>query len=188
MPHVDAMVVGGVSARENTESPYEELVLMGHSLGGLIVRRALCDAAMEWNMTGMAEPRPSLLEARLRLFSPASAGFEAAGVLGAMRAMSIWKVAEIFLRRSPAYSQLQPGSSTIRETRERTERLAGEDGFEALRARIIWASPDEVVVSERYSTDYVDDSWDGTTHSTVCKPRIGDFEAPRRFAETGQTR
>ncbi|MDE1672663.1 esterase/lipase family protein [Nocardia gipuzkoensis] len=188
IPYPDAMVVDGISVRSDTESPYEELVLVGHSLGGLIIRRALCDAAIAWDMEGRSGPRPALLDAQIRLFSPASAGFQAAGVLGALRAMTIWQVVEVFLRRSPAYSELQPGSTSLLETRARTERLAGQSGFDALRAHIVWASPDEVVVSERYSTDHVDDAWDGTTHSSVCKPRFGKFENPWLFAETGRAR
>jgi hypothetical protein len=159
-----------------------------------VVRRALCDVAGDWNREDRPQPRPILLDAQVRLFSPASAGFEAAGVLGAFRASSIWRIVELFLRRSRAYGQLQPGSQTLRATQERTEHLAEHDEFQALRARIAWASPDDVVIAEHYFTDYPPEFWGDEegryrpNHSTVCKPRSKVFEDPWLFAETGRAR
>ena len=57
-PCPKAMEIGGVKARQLATSLYDELVLVGHSLGGVILRRALCDAAQEWN--------PTLIETQLR--------------------------------------------------------------------------------------------------------------------------
>jgi hypothetical protein len=56
--------------------------------------------------------------------------------------------------------------------------------FQALRARIAWANPEDVVIPERYDTDFVDETVHGTTHSSVCKPSARN-EAPWRFVETG---
>ena len=183
-----AMSVKGVSPRPE-HGAYSELVIVGHSLGGLIVRRALCDAALDWQERGsQPESKPAILHARTRLFSPATAGFRAAGVLGMIRASGLWPAVELFLRPSSAYSDLQPGSLTLATTQSRTEPLAGLTGLDSLRAHIVWANPDNVVIAERYNTDFVDDSWDETTHSTVCKPRRGTFEAPWSFVETGATR
>ncbi len=167
---------------------YEELYLVGHSLGGLVVRRALCDAADQWIDLGRQVQKPAILYATVRLFSPASAGFRAAGILGMIKASGVWAAVEIFVRRSSAYTDLQPKSTTVNDTRRRTERLAAVPGCEALRAWIVWANPDDVVIPERYDSDHVGDSWDGTTHSTVCKPRRTTFEAPWRFVESGETR
>jgi hypothetical protein len=41
------------------------------------------------------------------------------------------------------------------------------------------------VFTEGYKTDHVDDSWDGQSHSSVCKPQRKVFEQPWSFAETG---
>jgi hypothetical protein len=185
LPFAAAMSVDGIRARKDIESRYDELVVIGHSLGGLIVRKALYDAAMKWDEDGRPSPTPALLTAKVRLFSPASAGFQAAGFLGSLRALSIWQAVEVFLRRASAYSDLQPGSAILTETRHRTEMLAKDQGFGALRARIVWANPDNVVIVERYDTDFVDESWDGTTHASVCKPKRGIFEKPLDFVETG---
>jgi hypothetical protein len=109
-------------------------------------------------------------------------------MLGIMKASGIWAAVEMFVSRSSAYTDLQPDSPTLISTQRRTERLAIAPGCEALRARIVWANPDDVVIPERYDTDYVDDSWDDTTHSTVCKPRRQTFEAPWGFVESGAAR
>ncbi|MCX5042485.1 hypothetical protein OG921_04770 [Aldersonia sp. NBC_00410] len=179
---------GGVRPRENVD-PYDELLMVGHSLGGLIVRRALCDEAAELQDVAHSPGRTSrrgLLDAQVRLFSPASAGFRAAGFLGFAKAFGVWAAVEPFLRRASAYTDLQPGSVILTETRTRTENLVAAKGYDALRPRIVWASPDDVVIGERYSTDWVDSAWDGRTHTSVCKSSAGRFERPWDFIETGR--
>jgi hypothetical protein len=179
--------VGGEQLRSDLTGPYPGLVLVGHSLGGVILRLLLCDLAMAWHENGAtARGRPPLLDAEVRLFSPASGGFRSAGWLGLVQASSLWRAVNMQLRRSSAYTDLQPGSSLLRDTRRRTEQLVAEHGdlLKVLRASIIWASPDNVVLAERYDSDRVDDSVDGTTHRTVCKPR-SDYARPWRFVETG---
>lgn len=188
-PLVDAMIVSEEPARDDIYAPYQELIIIGHSLGGLIVRRALADCAQLW----LNEPkhahsqRPSILDAKVRLFSPASAGFRAAGLLGTVKASGIWPALEMYLRRSSAFTDLQPGSSTLSDTRNRTQLLATQPGLEALRAELLWANPDDVVLPERYDTDAYWDSISGQTHRSVCKPNT-NYPAPWLFARAGRYR
>lgn len=184
IPFAEAMEIGGVRARDNV-APYSELILLGHSLGGLVLRRAMVDGLTRWREQGHPEPQPAWLTGQMRLFSPANAGFQSAGLLGAIQASGIWGGIEMFLCSSSAYKDLQPGSAMQVETRRRTEMLAADRGGSVLRARIVWANPDEVVITERYDSDFVDDSYDDRTHSTVCKPVEDSFEMPWDFAETG---
>lgn len=190
-PHPPASVLNaqGVAARADVTSPYEELIIVGHSLGGLILRRALSDAAQEWIDRGRASgSRSILLDAQNRMFSPASAGFRAAGFLGVVRGAPFWSAIEMFLRRASAYTDLQPDSAYLQEVKNRTIRLKpNEDAaLAALRAKIVWASPDEVVIADRYSTDFVESSWDGKGHIGVCKPALVDYEMPWTFVRTGE--
>ncbi|WP_024477443.1 alpha/beta hydrolase [Arthrobacter sp. CAL618] len=185
-PHQGAMTVGGIPARADTTSSYKELIVVGHSLGGLIARRAMADAAQEHLDSSDASTAPDnteILDAQLRLFSPASAGFRAAGLLGAVRASGLWPALFLYLSRSSAFTDLQPGSTTLLDTRRRTEALASTYG--SLRARILWASPDDVVIPERYDTDYVEYLADGRDHGSVCKPNAS-YPLPLRFASTGR--
>lgn len=183
-PFAPAMNVGGVEARDEVEL-YEELLLVGHSLGGLIIRRALKQAAQQWFLSPAGTPAPAILDAQMRLFSPASAGFRPAGFAGFIRAMTgIWGLAELRLRMSSAYWDLQPDSSLIIDTRRETEDLFAKTGLPALQARILWANPDNIVRAEEYAIDPYRSSAHGQTHVTVCKPDA-TYTRPWHFVETG---
>jgi alpha-beta hydrolase superfamily lysophospholipase len=185
----DLLTIGDASVRPTSSKPYRELLLVGHSLGGVVVRRALCDVARGWFEERETEPdadRPALLDAQVRLFSPASAGFRSAGWLGMTQASLLWRALNMYLRRSSAYTDLQPNSPFLADTRRRTEELvaARRNDLAALRASILWANPDDVVLAEGYDSDHVEDSVDNTTHSKVCKPSAA-YRAPWVFVETG---
>jgi pimeloyl-ACP methyl ester carboxylesterase len=183
-PFAPAMRVGEVDARDEIE-PYEELLLVGHSLGGLIIRRALKQAAQQWVFSPAGTPLPAILNAQMRLFSPASAGFRPAGFAGFLKAMTgIWGLAELRLRMSSAYWDLQPSSSLIIDTRRETEDLFARTGLTALQARILWANPDNIVRAEEYAIDPYRSSAHGRTHVTVCKPDA-TYTRPWQFVETG---
>jgi hypothetical protein len=189
-PHLPAHLLeaGGVPLRHQV-APYDQLLVIGHSLGGVVVRRALADAAQDWldrRTTDAAAPRPALLHAHVRLFSPASAGFQGAGPLGVLKASPGWLGVNMYLRRSSAYSDLQPGSTLLTAIRSRTEQFVATNAadFQALRAAILWANPEDVVISERYDTDFVESVAHGTSHRTVCKPNQS-YRTPWVFVERG---
>jgi hypothetical protein len=189
-PPPQVLNAGGVDAGRDLGLPYSDLVLVGHSLGGLIVRRALCDEAQQWLEDLQSDPNltpPPILSATTRLFSPASAGFRPAGVAGVAKASPFWPVFDMLLRRSPAYTDCLQDSKFLEDTRSRTEGLVSRGGanVNALRAWIAWANPDNVVLAERYNTDHVDVSVDNTSHMSVCKPRQG-YDEPRTFVESGR--
>jgi pimeloyl-ACP methyl ester carboxylesterase len=188
----DLIEVDGLSPREPGVTHYQELYLVGHSLGGVIVRRILCDAACEWEdqmKSNTAAPRPAVLDARTRLFSPASKGFRPAGWLGALSASPAWPAVMMQLRRSSAFTDLQPGSEILVRTEQRTAaHLGGPNAakLDSLRASILWAEPDDVVASERWDGDPTDHFEDGTTHRSVCKPKPRVYTSPWVFVETGR--
>lgn len=156
-PFHSALVIDGEPLRNDVTTQYAELILVGHSLGGVVLRRALCDAAQGWIEDGRPAERHILLAGKTRMFSPASAGFRAAGWLGIMHATSFWHAIESFLRRSSAYTDLQPDSKVLGQIQDQTVRIvsaATECEISALRAQIVWANPDDVVVDLRYETDY----------------------------------
>lgn len=183
-PPDEAMTVEGVAPRPDDGTPYSELLVVAHSLGGVIARRVLADAMQAWRESPAESPRPRLLDAELRLFSPASAGFRAAGLLGAVRATGLWAALELYLRSSSAYTDLQPNSDVLVDTRRRTEELAQDPEAGALKARILWAEREDVVIAVRYLTDFVDESAPGRNHINVCKP-TQDYTTPWRFVSTG---
>lgn len=180
----------GASVRPPSGSPYSELLLVGHSLGGVVVRRALCEAAHSWleqRKTDAQAPRPPLLGAETRLFSPASAGFRPSGRLGQVTATPLWLLCRIKLQGSSAFNDLAEGSQILTDTRKRTEEFVSQRSNElgALRARVLWANPENVVVTERYTSDHCSCSADGTNHFSVCKPNDA-YQIPWQFVETGR--
>ncbi|WP_396922931.1 esterase/lipase family protein [Mycolicibacterium sp.] len=184
-PYEPALVVDSEQIRPDITSDYSELVLVGHSLGGVILRRALCDAAK----SPSTPQSQMLLSAQTRLFSPAHAGFRAAGWLGFLKATSFWYGLDPFLRRCSAYSDLQPESKVLSRLRSQTMRLVEEDSegkSPALKAAVVWACPEDVVADEDYETDHPSDSWDGFTHTSLCKPQRRRFMRPWEFVQTGE--
>lgn len=177
-------------ARDTATNPYRELVLVGHSLGGFILRLALLQQARSWLFQDREvepnAPRPPLLDATLRLFSPASAGFQPAGLLAILTC--VFSAGMVALNGSPAFTALQPGSALLFGTREDTETLISRyrEELAALRAHIMWARPEQVVEREGYQTDYEADSLIPVrNHADVCKPHFG-YEQPWNFVETGR--
>jgi hypothetical protein len=180
----------GVGAREAMTNSYRELVLVGHSLGGFILRLALLQEARTWLFQDRefdsSASRPPLLDATLRLFSPASAGFQPAGLLAVLTCL--FSVSMVALRGAPAFTMLQPGSGLLLKTREETETLINRNrrDLAALRAHIMWASREQVVEQDGYQTDYEADSLVPLrNHADVCKPHPG-YEQPWNFVETGK--
>ena len=88
-------------------------------------------------------------------------------------------------RSSSAYTGLQPNSPLLTNTQRWTEDLVASEGLESLRASILWARPDNVVETEPYSTDWDDDSLEGTSHQSVCKPMRDWRDEPWSFVESG---
>jgi pimeloyl-ACP methyl ester carboxylesterase len=184
-PFPAAMNGNGVRARDDISSPYEELLLVGHSLGGLVIRCALVDAAQQWVNGGPGAEKPVLLNAETRLFSPASAGFRPAGLLGLAEELGMLKLTPLRLGMCSAYTDLQPDSTLIADIQKRTEHFVEITSEPALRASILWANPDNVVRTEWYATDKYRESTDwGQTHTTVCKPR-DTYRLPWHFVENG---
>lgn len=177
-------------AREPAQTSYRELFLVGHSLGGFILRLALLQQARKWlfedREVDASVARPTLLDGKLRLFSPASAGFQPTGLLAMLT--SVFSLGMVALEGAPAFIALRRDSDLLEQTRNDTEALVSDHVSElsALRARIMWARPERVVERDGYRTDYEAESLvPQRTHSEVCKPCPG-YEQPRRFVETGR--
>ncbi len=163
---------------------YEELILVGHSLGGLVLRCAIAELGSQLNSLNVA-PEP-VLSAKLRLFSPAISGFKPAGLIGALSQMPrVDKLIHIALAASPSYQDLQPQSNTIAYTRKCTQQAANKyPGIAAFKPGIVWANPEYVVEPVAYTTDPPPHTIDGQSHTTICKPRKGYLD-PLTFLEKG---
>jgi pimeloyl-ACP methyl ester carboxylesterase len=180
----DLLEADGAKVCEPTD--YAELVIVGHSLGGVVARRAVCDAIRVSQEGTSVSP---LATATVRLFSPATAGFRPAGKLGMLFETKVLrKVAMIKLRRSQAFTELERTSPLLDDTRTTTEALAHDDPSSSpLHPRTLWAFDDEVVEARDYKTDPISDSIEKVSHSSVCKPKSA-YIAPWDYVETGDYR
>lgn len=156
---------------EDLPENYQELYLLGHSLGGVVVRRALVDSYQNWHLaTGEEGLRPGILDAKVRLFSPAISGFRPTGWLGALKAVEgFWFAAEIVLRGTSTYADLLPNSDLLVDLKTRTEQHSQLPFAAALGADILWAGDDDVVQLIAYPGDRQSVA-QGKGHGSICKP------------------
>ncbi len=165
------------------EAPYEELVLVGHSAGGVVIRLALLDALQRCRATSGQDG--SLSGARLRLFAPALAGERLAGGRGRIARIAGFRAALLIYKGgSPSFQELSQDSQLLHQLRQDTTHVAETcPDLAAFRARVLWAHTDDVVISRRYRHDT---SWRArnTDHTSVCKP-TAQYPLPVHFSCTG---
>lgn len=174
-------MIGGTQLLE----AYEDLVIVGHSQGGLVVRRLITEFVNE-SAASLSNHVPKHLDAYVRLFSPCTAGYRPSGFLGVVNSMPIAdRIFRAVLAGSVSFRDLEHGSPMVDETRHRTEDYATTyPQVRSLRASTVWANPEHVVACERYDSDPPPLVIEGKGHIGVCKPsaRYGE---PVKFVETG---
>lgn len=154
---------------------YQQLVLVGHSLGGVVLRHAIRHHANKYADRILdAAPGvtvPWILRAGLRLFSPAISGVRPAGLKGvALRLGGLRTLARVVLGGSPSYAALDPARNYVGKLRDDTEAYAAHfTELPAFRADILWARPENIVEDEAYNIDE-DEERRGKSHTAVCKP------------------
>jgi pimeloyl-ACP methyl ester carboxylesterase len=155
--------------------PYDLLLLVGHSLGGVIVRNAIAKAANR--MPSRPATWPLLLGRPPQLFAPAHSGFRhddlVSLVVGLSRIAAFtfvyWRV-----RHAKAYEELKSHSKPLEHIESETLRARGQYGdCPALYADILWGEDENVVVDVDYEKDRTPDSVPGKNHQTICKPADG---------------
>jgi pimeloyl-ACP methyl ester carboxylesterase len=157
-----------------TPTSYRELILVGHSLGGLVLRYALLQRLLPLKFTGLTPlASPVLQNARLRLFAPAINGSRPTGIKAfILSTAGPGALARALMRQSPSYNDMLPNGALIGPTRKSTQDLAEQHpAVMALRAEIVWGESETVVSDTKYDCDQVNDSRSsGKDHVTVCKP------------------
>lgn len=172
---------------------YRELFLVGHSEGGLLLRKAVIEAAqrdpavqifLQASKFGKVDPpEPTgLLLAKLRLFAPALGGEMLTGIYGVTASLPIISNA---LSSSAAKQGMSPSSAAVTEARRQTDHYAYSLPFECFRAHIVWAEEDLIISAEKYERDRHGLSFpSGTSHTSVCKP-TWNYSLPLDFVESG---
>jgi triacylglycerol esterase/lipase EstA (alpha/beta hydrolase family) len=187
-----ANVSGATYQLRSYKTTYDSIDLVGHSLGGVVLRAALLQllrqgfaAVDSSDVTKLPAPYSFPCSARVRLFAPAQGGARIAGLKGMIRhTVGLRALIELYRGNSPSFQELEPGSLLLQALREDINYYADQyPGLNSLHARIAWAQNDRIVTSLPFRHDASYTILD-TDHLTVCKPSL-TFPAPFTFVNTG---
>ena len=189
-------IIGRAYAYRSESFEYDELFLVGHSEGGLLLRRVIVEAAQRDTTIGtfmrdsryaeISQPAAAgMLKAKMRLFAPALGGDMQSGLVGVLASLPVVSNA---LSASAAKKGMDQGAPSVTEARKRTDRYAEYLWFDCFRAHIIWAEKDSIINSEKYTEDRQCHNFPtGTTHTGICKPTL-IYPLPLNFVEEGVDR
>lgn len=179
---------------------YRRLVLIGHSLGGVIIRQALVDEAIahenqdsESSGGEIAPVTASCLSAAVRLFAPAIFGFRPTHFGGfcyhfMTEQPRLRRFLRPLLRANPIHEELQFGSYRLQQLRNHTEALSGKyPWMQALRAHLMFGAGEHVVYMDRYDCDPVYRIVEAQDHQSICKPHLR-YRDPLEFVNHGLSR
>ena len=154
---------------------YESMVLVGHSEGGVVVRKAVLNAVTTTSVS------PLHSRATVVLFAPAIFGYAPAGLVGIVAKMpGLGSVVDAVMYASPAYQDLKEVNTLLGPLQQRTEAIQAQ--HRGCRASILWASNDNIVRDGegKYAGDPDPQYEEGQGHVSVCKPR-DDYPRPVEF-------
>jgi pimeloyl-ACP methyl ester carboxylesterase len=166
-----------LAAQRPTDFLYDELIIVAHSLGAVISRRALLDA------TRMRETWISKI--KLVLYAPAHKGASVVDL--ALETASSFSFVRLFGAlarfRSPLIDQLKPGSPDLMQLVEETEiACAGGANSHLVAHKVVIAQYERIVRNETFANDPPPVAIPDTTHISVCKPRK-NFRLPLQLLE-----
>lgn len=165
------------SAQRAEDFGYDELVIVAHSLGAVISRRALLDATK--NKSGWAA------KTKLVLYAPAHIGAKVADLaLEAASSFSFLRWFGIGARFvSPLIDDLMPESRPLKKLLEDTkEATKGGANAHLVASLVVIAEYEKIVENETFGDDPPPKTIPDTTHTSVCKPRT-DFLKPLALLE-----
>jgi pimeloyl-ACP methyl ester carboxylesterase len=191
-----ASVVGsdvqGVRVREGVIQ-YRNLVLVGHSEGAVLIRRAVLEKIKILRDAGGRKLQERLsqseiddlltevpmLSATLVLFAPAYLGASCSGWTGALLHFSkLINFVSPILNFLGAYVDLQKDSPVLKSIREDTEEFARTfPWMDALIAKSVFGEEDRIVYLGEYLHDMAPVLLAKRNHLSVCKPAAG-YEKP----------
>ncbi|HXX20941.1 MAG TPA: hypothetical protein VEJ46_16180 [Candidatus Acidoferrum sp.] len=154
---------------------YKRLVLVGHSEGAVVIRRAV---VLEYKRKNGGTP---ILDAKLALFAPAHLGFTPSGWVGACLATGrVEAIAMMILASSPSFVEMKD-KAFLEQIRQDTNAFLQESpDLSGLRARVLFGRGERIVVRGEYTRDFPEMPEPNQDHVSICKPRTG-YERPLRF-------
>jgi len=185
---LEGWTLPGLSVPTATTRAYSAVLLAGHSLGGVIVRKLVLGLARATAGQPAGAEWPVPLRRGPRLFAPAHAGFlhgDIASLLAGLTRPSAALFALWRLRRARAYADLQAGNPVLTSIREQTSELADRHpGCAGLRAVVLWGRDENVVFNDDYPADDTKPGVAGKDHRSICKPTY-EYPLPLEFIRDG---
>lgn len=154
----------GISRDFITEDfKYSKILIVAHSLGAIIVRRAL--------ILAKNETRDWIKNCKMVLFAPAHRGAR----IQKLVTESLPAIGKILsglgIITIPILDDLKPDSLTIKNLiHDSLHLLKNKQGDFTIATQIIWANREIVVHNEQFCHDPVPVLIDDKSHSSVCKP------------------
>jgi|HubBroStandDraft_6_1064221.scaffolds.fasta_scaffold222158_2 pimeloyl-ACP methyl ester carboxylesterase len=174
---------------------YQQLLLVGHSEGAVVIRRTILNQIEALAKLGCQQnvPPPALagwiqnnargnllLEAKLCFFAPAIGGTNFSGVLGFVHGVSSFFSA--LASSSLVRNELLQESPILKALRSGTEQACTSyPNIHALSAQILFGSQDQVVYTDKYDCDeFAEPFAEDHDHFSVCKPKYA-YKRPLEF-------
>ena len=157
-----------VQARRADDHVYQEIILVGHSLGAVLIRFALLDLhKLEFDQLG---------KIRLVLFAPAHCGAYLSKLFAETISPIKWLnlFAALIKFKSPLIDQLLPDSKELRELEKRTNKaLESDDSAYLVAERVFIARRENVVKNLTFCEDPLPITLEAD-HKSICKPAAAD--------------
>jgi hypothetical protein len=168
----------------NRESPlpYSQLVLIGHSLGAVVIRQCIAKVLRKCKLQPEEPPPAWLQKCEMRLFAPAHLGFNPLSYKGLLFRLPGWgALLNSFLLFSRSYSDIQKGSTLLQGLKSETETFAQQNpDLKCLHPRLLFGRLKDLVVPGGFACDYPSEFEDGVGHMGICKP-TQQFLKPLEF-------
>ncbi|WP_026994885.1 alpha/beta hydrolase [Flectobacillus major] len=143
---------------------YRRIVVVAHSLGAVIVRRALLNAK--------TENKPWLANCRMVLFAPAHKGARIQKLVTESLPTVGRILAGLGFIAIPVLDDLQPTSQTILNLIADTQSYLNQNkGQFTIAHKVVWANDEIVVHNEPFCSDPVAILINNKSHTSVCKPK-----------------
>lgn len=179
---------------------YRQLILVGHSLGAVLLRQVIADKVLDHLNSGLSvsgatdanslPPGYEVLNADLALFAPVSFGALPTGLLGILYSVALnthllRRVFEPLVSSAPVLRDLRTDSPLLKNIQAITEDAARRcPTLRALRARILHGEEERAIRLGRYNCDLSVEYVKEHDHTSVCKPNEA-YLKPLEFVTYG---
>jgi len=150
---------------------FNKIVIVAHSLGAIIVRRALLYAKHE--------NKEWINICKMILFAPAHKGTRLENLMRIHLPPLFNIILTIGMVKYPVFADLKPDSITLKQLLEDTEKYIVQNDGEFTKAlKVIWAEEENIVYNENFGKDPIPDEIEGKDHIEICKPEKDNFIKP----------